>query len=670
MVAKTRPKKGLVFCLVCYNRVMVNKNRVILGVVGALTISFGIFCSNVLAENPQESEFSVTIAPSATLTVPSAPINLIVEPTAEGQFASGSFNITAYTNSPEGFTVTMATSSTALVSDTVSVTTGDPYTIPSLAASTTQANFTPNRWGISLDGGTTYIPMPSSDTIIDEDEETGASGYTQAIGYATKLDFGTVPGTYSTTINFTATANIVEPFPDPGSINDSSPSGTGNNFPANSLLRAFEIAYIRAEKPMYVATNDTTHYPTGWKPMEDGDTGDVRFAMQDIDLTFTEEVAGVSTTQNVCQWAAPSWANFNYASSANPTYFEMSTNYIDTALVMDVRDGKSYWITKHADGKCWMSQNLDFDYAAGQPLNSDTTALYQINDGFNLYTTNNGYSSTTVDGKTTIYWTPTGSTISVDANGKTIAPSGYGYSTPFSTDPGVWYWKNTPWYAAQSSWSSEPFPYGSAAFLDKFSATSLDPLDNRNGTQTAIGNYYKWGAAAATNSGDIDQTVYDTSSNLANNPQNSICPKGWRLPKVNDVASIGDEDSGTQAFDTSNEFYALFVAYGLVNGTFNDYDYVKDREGGVSDKIATIAPFYFVRSGFGDGDPNIGGAAATNDAGAEGYYWSSTLAGDGACMQGEGNCAAVLRLRSDFIDPYEVYDHMNDTLATMRCIAR
>ena len=32
---------------------------------------------------------------------------------------------------------------------------------------------------------------------------------------------------------------------------------------------------------------------------------------------------------------------------------------VPSAQLKDVRDGKYYWVSKLADGKCWMTQNLD-----------------------------------------------------------------------------------------------------------------------------------------------------------------------------------------------------------------------------------------------------------------------------------------------------------------------
>lgn len=625
---------------------MVNKNRVMLSVVGAVIVGSGIFCNFAFADNPQESEFSVTIAASETLVIPDSPVNLVVTPNANGVFSSGSFNVTAYTNNPDGYYVTMTTNNTALTSNTANVNTGTFPTIATLSANATESTFELNKWGISLDGGENYLPMVASKEVMNEDEATSAQGDVQAIGYATKLDLATVPGTYSTTIGFTITPKVVQPEnPVPPSIHDDS-----TNYPADSLLRAYEVAYTNAHKPMYIETDDLTNYPIGWKPMEDGDTGDVRFAMQDIDMTITED----GETKTVCEWAEPSWANFTYVTSSTPYHYEMTTNYIDRALVMDLRDGKSYWVIKHADGKCWMAQNLDFDFQQGVALTSETTALYQINDSFNLYNSSNGYSQSSG----IISWTPTGGTLTPDGNNEISTPSGYVYATPYAIDPGTWYWRNDPWH------TSDGYNYGSQGFLNNFSSTSFGNPDPRDGTETHIGNYYNWGAAAATNNGAIDRTSYSTKDNLANDPQNSICPKGWRLPKVNLVDQRGDEDPDTLGFQTSNDFYALFVAYGLVNGTFNEYGIMNNSQNeSNNDKIAVMAPFYFTRAG--EGSYNT--AYDTDD---HGNYWTSTLAGDGACLQGEGNCAATFRIRSGFIEHFSTADHMNDAHFSIRCIAR
>ena len=45
----------------------------------------------------------------------------------------------------------------------------------------------------------------------------------------------------------------------------------------------------------------------------------------------------------------------------------------DTAQLTDTRDGKKYWVTKLADGNCWMTQNLDLDLSTDVPLTPDSS---------------------------------------------------------------------------------------------------------------------------------------------------------------------------------------------------------------------------------------------------------------------------------------------------------
>lgn len=482
MVAKTRPKKGLVFLFVWYNKLMNKRNRVLVSVAGAIVVGTGVFCGNTFAADSAESEFSVSITPSATIVIPSSPVNLIVEPTAAGVFANGSFNVTAYTNNPDGYTVTMTTNNTSLTSNTVSISTGDPYTISTLSANTTQANFEINKWGISLNSGSTYIPMTASSTLMDEDTATGAQGDTQAIGYATKLDLETVPGTYSTTIGFAITAKIdtTPPGVQPGSINEN------GNYPANSLLRAFELAYVNAGKPIYIADPNATN---GWRPMTKNDTtGEVRFAMQDISLTFTEG----ASTQGVCVWADPS---------------NRSTNYVDEALVMDLRDGKSYWIVKAEDGKCWMSQNLDLDLNASTPLEHATSDI--------------GWTS----GNAQASWTPP-TTLS-SASG-----AGDAYYTPESINPG------DKWIVTSGNNNADAVYTTLADCISHSTTQTEDECRHYH-----IGNYYNWNAATAQTS--------SASLGYDDNAPDSICPAGWRLP---------------DAEDTTDEFNNLLEQSGIVYG--------------------------------------------------------------------------------------------------------
>lgn len=549
---------------------MDKKNRVLVSVAGAVLVGTGVFCNNVFAENSAESEFSVTITPSATIVIPSSPINLIVEPTAAGVFGSGSFNVTAYTNNPGGYTVTMTTDNTALTSNTVNITSGSFYTIPTLSASTTQSNFELNKWGISLDGGTNYIPMTASSTLMDEDEATDAQGDTQAIGYATKLDLGTVPGTYSTTLSFAITAKVVGPQDytnggtgtqgschDGGVVGDSTGSGNcdtgsggGAYFPANSLLRAFEVAYVYNHKPIYVADDATN---TSWHLMQEGETvgggKQVRFAMQDIDLKFEEN----GITYSVCDYAAAS-------SRAN--------SYVDEALVMDLRDGKSYWIAKLEDGKCWMTQNLDHNISTTGTYNDINTDL-----GWNgsTYPSELAWDSATQTYSNTpsVTWSPSSGTTSLSS-----------FSTseiyPRSVDTGNYYQ-----LANLAASNTNTCDYVNNSDCSAYFTTTRSSWADLH---YHVGNYYNIPAAAAINDANtIVDRDYPGGASFSSAAQTSICPRGWR------IAYAGFYGYDTNPATNFNDFYDLAKVY---NSGSNGVPLDNTNLGFV------LGPVYFVRAGY------------------------------------------------------------------------
>ena len=131
----------------------------------------------------------------------------------------------------------------------------------------------------------------------------------------------------------------------------------------------------------------------------------------------------------------------------------------DTAQLTDTRDGKKYWVTKLADGNCWMTQNLRL-------------------------------SSTTERGESRVL-------TSADSN-------------------------------VTRNWS---FPTGSLT-----SGNTYTEARSTISSNTSYGGYYNYCAASAG-------TV--CSSSLAQDATQDICPKGWRLPTLNEMSGI---TSYTSAF--------------------------------------------------------------------------------------------------------------------------
>ena len=223
----------------------------------------------------------------------------------------------------------------------------------------------------------------------------------------------------------------------------------------------------------------------------------------------------------------------------------------ESVQAIDKRDGKSYWVTKLKDGNVWMTQNLDFDINSNTTLNSDNTDLNVIYNGqFAEY--NSGY--TRVDG--VIYWKPKNSTLDFVGGNDTII-SGWSYS-------------NTAPYSANKT-------------------------NDTNTGHASLGNYYNWTATIASN--DSSSLTNNTLGDITQNPQNSICPKGWRLPTISSQSEF--------TTDSTNEFARLNYLYnsGLTNtgvAWFND-------------------PLYFVAGGLVDTDNRLA------SMGIAGCYNSSTV---------------------------------------------
>ena len=70
-------------------------------------------------------------------------------------------------------------------------------------------------------------------------------------------------------------------------------------------------------------------------------------------------------------------------------------NYAPTKTLTDTRDNNTYTVSKLADGKCWMTQNLRIAGKTITPADSDVITNYTIPasslSGFNAYDTSNAY---------------------------------------------------------------------------------------------------------------------------------------------------------------------------------------------------------------------------------------------------------------------------------------
>ena len=254
----------------------------------------------------------------------------------------------------------------------------------------------------------------------------------------------------------------------------------------------------------------------------------------------------------------------------------------DSMQMVDNRDGKKYWVTHEADGKYWMTQNLDLciGCTGTVTLTSENTNL--TTSGSGIYA-DSGYTSS----GGVITWTPDATAVT---SGRTISGTAVSGWTSDNNEP----------YSAEGG---DTYYYTSGT-TDNDTGTlatclSANGNDEEYCKHWHVGNYYNWSAAIASND---SSSFYASTSDRYKNAENSICPAGWTLPY--------GRDSGNTA--TYREFGQLFLQAGITTSlTATSYN-----TNGVTN--IRIAPLFFVRGG------SIYSASPGNAA-SVGFYWSSSV---------------------------------------------
>ena len=115
-------------------------------------------------------------------------------------------------------------------------------------------------------------------------------------------------------------------------------------------------------------------------------------------------------------------------------------NYVPTKTLTDTRDNNTYTISKLADGRCWMTQNLRIAGKTLTPADSDVTTNYTIPassiSGFNSYDTSNAYVDS--DGGFYTWYTATAGTgtYSMSSGNTTVSICPKGWRLPTGGDSG------------------------------------------------------------------------------------------------------------------------------------------------------------------------------------------------------------------------------------------
>ncbi len=489
-------------------------SAVALALVGATVLSgvglSGAFKSETLAAESAVSTVSVDIAPvcsmianvtsvhDATLVAGSYSGTYVVNGGTPYANGIGSTTLTAFCNDASGYAIYAVGYTGNTFGDTTMIGNTSGLTI----ATGTATSGNTSQWAMKLikvtDGSISYLPNNLTIEGGFDNYHTVPNAYTKVVSYSSRTDGANglgskvmttyaayvqpeqISDTYVGQVKYT----LVHP-----STND--PNSFVVNFYANGGSGSMTSQKITSG--VATALNSSTFtapagkFFDGWNTAADG--SGTSYANQ---AQVTDLAAGGETIALYAQWGL-----YMQGGSAVSTTLP---NIGDTTTAYDTRDGQAYTIARLADGKIWMTKNLNI--AGGTALSSDDT----------------DFEST--------YVLPTdcGWTVS---NNKLVLPA--------------------------SSSSGFSYPGAECArpnnSLTRHYAYVYNTGNNTNNCETSgCYSYYSWDVATLGSGREIDAPGVDA--------EYSVCPKGWRLPVSGGHAS--------NSYDYKRgDLYRLGTAYGV-----------------------------------------------------------------------------------------------------------
>ena len=502
-------------------------------VLSFLTVKF--FAPSINS-NAKTNTAEYTVGPNTISMSNDDTVSINVVPSATQTIYTGTNTLSITNSCAYGATVTLTTGSDSTDEKSNNLVREGADNLTKVISPTTSTSLSSNSWGYSTNGSTFYA-VPAKDktpaTIYNSYSAT-TDPVTLNVTYGVKVNNQIPAGNYTNDVIYTV---AVQPRCFQYNVIWDLSNGTRNpNGTYPTSLNYDDTIDLSTHTP---TKNGYTF--TGWTVSRNGAviatyTGNETAAdLNPIDgdgrvivtAGWRQNPVGIHSittmqemTPEICD------ATTTPSTQANPFDYNGSNHgdnyYIPRTKLTDTRDGKTYLVSKLADGNCWMSQNLEIDF----------DAQVKIEIAYASGGTTMAYPDNRIQTQIGVVWQ--------DPN------SWRGYK-PQSNER--YYWKGT-------DMASEPH-YGSD--------------DDGTMDWEKAGNYYNWYAAGGGN-------VQIGGSNTANA---SICPKGWMLPPSSGNKSFTDLFSIYNVPNSGNAPYA--IAYDPLNfiyaGFYTPYNADMDNQG-------------------------------------------------------------------------------------------
>ena len=372
-------------------------------------VAFSLF-SPIVASNAETENTAKVSTPAGTIslaTEDNVTINITPTPTQKIYSKTTALKIT--NSCKKGATITLSTNKThnnleRQGADTLTKT---------IASITTTGNLADNSWGYTLDN-TTYSKVPTKDqspaTIYNTTSATASTTTPENLNltYAVKTDDTIPSGTYTNDLVYTVN---VKPECLQYTLKFNLDNGTGKS---GAIYTDRQLSYGTKINLADFTPTRTDYEFMGWIAITNNyATTPVTFAENsNIDVNPANETEvtltakwklkpkGIYTISNM-QQMNPNICKAN--TTPNRTATQLDTdgshhgdpNYVPTKTLTDARDNNTYTVSKLADGRCWMTQNLRIINKTITPADSNVTSNYTIPasslSGFISYDTSNAY---------------------------------------------------------------------------------------------------------------------------------------------------------------------------------------------------------------------------------------------------------------------------------------
>ena len=414
-----------------------------------LTLSFMIFqlFSPIVSSNAETENTAKVSTPAGTIslaTEDNVTINITPTPTQKIYSKTTALKIT--NSCKKGATITLSTNKSH---NNLERQGADSFT-KTIASVSGGGTLTDNSWGYTLDN-TNYSKVPTKDqspaTIYNTNTATASTTTPENLNltYAVKTDDTIPSGTYTNDLVYTVN---VKPECLQYTLKFNLDNGTGK---PGAVYTDRQLSYGTKVNLADFTPTRTDYEFMGWIAITNNPaiTSTIYNPTANLDVNPTNEIEvtlkakwkytkGIYSISNM-QQMNPNICKAN--TTPNRTATQLDTdgshhgdpNYVPTKTLTDTRDNNTYTVSKLADGKCWMTQNLRIIDKTITPADSNVTTNYTIPasslSGFTSHDTSNAYVDS--DGGFYTWYTATAGT-------GTYAFSTNGQNTTVSICPKGW----------------------------------------------------------------------------------------------------------------------------------------------------------------------------------------------------------------------------------------